>query len=190
MSEHNNKKYIYNPTADINTQYEFYAIPSTVAERYYGFLKENDGVYGAVNYIFNEITDNKYKDTSDTIEAGIVLSIVYLALTISGYIYSPPQFADLIDAKREALKDDIYHTLYRFIIQTQPSYTLEQLRQKTLHEILDLFVLAEAILGKPVINTAALKAPPKEKKASDVTPKEISAIQNLLDGDEFCGEYY
>lgn len=142
-------------------------------------------------YIFGLITDNQYK--LDGLEADIIPMVIFLSFKVSGVLRKAIDFPNYIERARGVIKDNAYYLLYSTIIKANPGrYSVEDLKGKTLNELIELYVVSEMVLGRDVIDTVKAKQliGEAEAKTAPVPPKtgvkafteeEISFIQQLLD---------
>lgn len=178
------------PTID-DIDIQFRALFAEEADRFYTILKHNNTA-SAEDHIFNTITDNKYIDQD--ISAGTVPLVIYCAFKLSGVLAKKEDLPNLIDQSRSIISSNIYYILFGKIISTQSSYTLDQLKTKTLHELIELYTFAELIDGKQVIDTNKMRAsfikdeqekanPMVKKGVKGITKEELDALKLALQCD-------
>jgi hypothetical protein len=169
----------------------FRAITLDEASRFInGFKQTNDPF--AEEYIFELITDNKYN--VDTLDAGIIPTVIFLAFSLSGVFKEQIDIPNKIDLARETLDGNAYYMMYAAIIRSQPSFTLDTLKQKTTNEVLELFAFAEIILGVKQVDTDKAResiVPDSTKSTAKgikaITKEEIANLQETLGMMEFDG---
>lgn len=181
-------------------QYKYVAVDGTEIVFRLLSAEESDRVIQVVSqrnpfvdeYLFNLITDNKYK-VNDLL-AGIIPTVISISLKVSGVLKTRIDFPKKIDSFRASMDDNAYYILYATIIKAQPSYNLEELKKKTLMEILELFTFSELVIGKQVIDTKKIyqmiddenKVKPT-KGIKSVTPEELEALKIALGSEEGYG---
>jgi hypothetical protein len=180
------------PLAD-STDIIFRTLTADEADRFSAaLLKENPNTE---EFIFNEITDHKYN--AKELEAGAILAVVGCAMKLSGFIMKLTDVPVLIEKARANVENSLYFMFYRAIIQAQPTYTLKDLKQMTLNELMEELAFSEAVLGKPAIDTnkmresfSAEKGGSKPKKGiKSVTPEELKAVANYFNDMGPNGEF-
>ena len=140
-------------------QYKYIAVDGTEIVFRLLSAEESDRTFQTVSqkdpyvdeFLFNLITDNKY--IANDLLAGIIPSVIFVSMKISGTLTSKKAFPKQIDEHRERVNDNAYYIIYSTICRAQPSFTLEALKCKTLLELLELFAFSEMILGKHVLDT-------------------------------------
>jgi hypothetical protein len=140
-------------------------------------------------FIFNLITEDRYVDILPSLEPGIVLGVIHAAFSLSNVITDIREFPDLIENARTKA-DTLYAVLYVKICSAMP-YKLDELKTKSLNELLELFAIAENITGKPVELTKlreaiAMNAPSSVKKdkkapAEMIAPEQMDSLKKQLD---------
>jgi hypothetical protein len=149
---------------------DFTSLRAEDADRFYQTIISNPADASLEEYIFNIITDGKYKDQLDSFDAGIILAIVYCSFSMSGVLMDIKELPGLIDDARESVSYNAYNLLYTTIIKAMPSYTPDVLKIKSLKELLELTAMAETVLGNPHIDTKKLReilgSPAGKNKAS------------------------
>lgn len=169
---------------------EFHLLPAEEADRFNVTLKYNNPYFE--EHIFNYVTGNKYN--IDELDAGVVPLVVYIALTLSGVLNSKEEFLDIIDNSRNALLNNAYYVLYTKIAQYQ-KYTLDELKQKTLNELIELYSFSELIAGQHFIDTKKEResmqkekdgTPLKKKGIGAFTSSEIDALKAAIQSAELA----
>jgi hypothetical protein len=168
-------KYFKLPTID-NLDIEFRTLTAEEADRFYFSLKQENNPY-LEEYIFNLITDNKYLDND--LSAGIIPLVIYSSFKVSGVILKKIDFPDSIDKYREMMKTNTYYPIYAKIVSTQPQYTLDILKQKTLNEALELLAFAEIIDHQPLIDTNKLRESIKQEEHIKTNPTAKTGVKGL-----------
>lgn len=180
---------------------KFKTLSAEESDRYVYALKTFPNKHDIEEAIFLKVTDYNESDISE-LDAGIIPTIAYLSLKLSGYLRTDFCLVDKIDKAREDIKNNPYNKIYSIIVATQPHYTLESLRKKTLNEVLELFAFSELIVEREAIDTkeirANIKAAQNERKAtvsatkksgiSNVTKEEIDLVKQMLNASEFNPE--
>lgn len=187
------KRYRY--TTIDNESIEFRGLSAEESDKFYnGMLSGNPF---AEEFIFDTITDSKY-DINE-LYAGIVPFVVYASFKLSGYYSKHEDVANFIDNAREQYENNIYHKMfYSKIMKIAPgTYKLEELKDKTLNELLELYVLMESILDAKLHDTNKMREALKEdasnatnkkgKVLSKITKEELSALKAVLQANEFDG---
>lgn len=77
--------------------------------------------------------------------AGVVTSLSDEILRHGGFV-DATTLADQLHQERNRQDDDVKSLMYAFIISTQPTYTVEDLKSRTVPELLSLLVTAEKII--------------------------------------------
>jgi hypothetical protein len=167
-------KYFKIPTID-NLDIEFRTISAEEADRFYFALKQESNPY-LEEYIFNLITDNKYADKD--LSAGTIPLIVYTSFKLSGVILKKEQFPDEIDNIRKTLTSNTYYPIYAKIVSTQPNYRLDELKLKTLNELLELLAFAEMVDHQPLIDTTKLREHIKQENVKS-NPKIKTGVKGI-----------
>ena len=174
----------------------FRTLSAEEADRFYQLvLSEN--VF-AEEFIFNTITDNKY-DINE-LSAGLVISAIYSALSLSGFFKSYDNIVDKIEEARKTHNNSLYTKLfYERIIRAMPgTYKLEELKLKSLNELLELVALAEGVAGTELFNIKEMrtalseeKTPNKKKSRNkainSITKDELDALKASLQANEHEG---
>ncbi len=182
-------KYKYTPEVD-SEEIVFRTISLDEAERFLSGIRITDGPY-AEEYIFSLITEEKYN--IDSLEAGIIPTVIFLSFSLSGVFKSQIDIPNKIDAIREVLTDNAFYLMYATIVKAQPAFTLDMLKQKTVNEILELFAFAEIVLGSKQVDTEKARESMAEQKAPTakgikaITKEEITNLQETLGMMEFDG---
>lgn len=183
-------KYKYTPEVD-SQEIVFRTITLDEAERFLSGVRLTDGPY-AEEYIFSLITDEQYD--IDSLEAGIIPTVVFLSFSLSGVFRTQIDIPDKIDAARLTIVDNAFYLMYATIVKAQPSFTLDILKQKTANEILELFSFSEIVLGGKQVDTdkaresmASENKAPVAKGIKAITKEEITNLQETLGMMEFDG---
>lgn len=172
------------------TEIVFRALSAEEADRLYSILKMTASSAEIEESIFNTITDNKYNIAD--LKAGIVPVIISLAFSISGLIKKNEDIFNFIDNTRDAINKNAYFEIYAKIAQFQ-KYTLDELKQKTLNEILELYAFSEKIAGQQFIDTkksreSLLDHPEdklKKKGVNKYTKAEIDSLKAAIQSSNF-----
>lgn len=155
---------------------EFKSISAENADRYYQSVISKQSTPEMEQFIFNSITDGKYVDQLDELDAGIILTVIYVAFSYSGFLTDIRDIPRLIDGARKNIDNNVYNILYTTIIKGMPSYTPDTLKTKSLNELLDLFAISEAVLGKQTVDTTKIREllglPKADKKKASGTYKD------------------
>lgn len=147
----------------------------------------------AEEYIFNELTEKKYDIAS--LDAGLVLLIITLAIKKSGYAKNGEELANKVDEKVAEITNNILYTIfYSTILKAQPSTKLPELKKMSLSELLEYFVLSEIILtghAGSILNTKKMREAMKESKskpstgAAYINSTDLDQLNKFLERDEF-----
>ena len=171
---------------------EFNTISAEKIDKYYAMISTENPY--AEELIFKEITNNKYD--IDSLNAGIIPTIVYIAITKSGRLVKKEDFPNKIDEYRPYVNNNAYYILYGSIIKYIQSYKLEDLKTKTIEELFELFALAEFIKGSNIADTDKMremlsddpkKNQLKKRGVSSITKEELNALKAAIQVDEFEG---
>lgn len=172
---------------------EFSSVSSETSDVIFNLLQVNKEHPEYLKYVFDKITSDKYN--TDELPAGIIHTIIYLSLKLSGVVRSINDIADNIDKNRESVKNNVYYTLFSSIIKAMPSYTLDELKLKTTNEIFELIAFSEKILDKQIYDTSKIRtisennassSENKEKRLiNNISNEEIDEIKNLISRQEF-----
>jgi hypothetical protein len=129
------------------------------------------------DFIFREIVLNSFAvERMNTYPPGIVPSIVYAALDMSGMRFKTPddleEINKAINHTREALSTNVYDQIMMYICSAFPSYNPSILQDLEHHELLKLLVMAEKILGleEPIIF--------REEKKKNITDQIFEDSKN------------
>lgn len=172
---------------------DFVTLGAEDADRYYqSLLLSETETSGIEEFLFNMATEGKYLDQLHKLDAGIVLVVVYLAFSLSGVLKDVRELPELIEEARDKAGHKAYNLLYTSIIKAMPSYKPCDLKIMSLNELLELFAIAEAILGHEAIDLKKLReilgAKPKKKKigsreskAEAITKDELKSLTAKLD---------
>jgi hypothetical protein len=174
-------KYVYG-----DSSIEFSPLSTSDADRYFGILKDNSDPH-AEEYVFNQITESKYE--LEDLPAGVIIAVIYAAIKISGVIKEPKDLPEKIEQQRAMFDEDIMLVIHSMIIRFMPSHTPDQLKTKTLNEIIELLVFAERVSGQQLIDIAKMReslnlatGEKKFKKGIAGTSKEeIAQIKSIFD---------
>lgn len=167
-----------------NREILFNSLCAEDADRYYQALLSSNSHPELEEYIFNLVTEDRYKDQLDKLEAGIVLTVIYSVFHFSKVIKNINEFPDLI-AKARQKNDSLYSILYIKICQAMP-YKLEELKSKSLDELLDLFAIAENItkdqvdLKKLKEGLAIASGENKKESKPQVSEEQLSSLMQHL----------
>ena len=88
---------------------------------------------------------------------------------MSGVLTDVKELPSLIDEARENVGYSAYNLLYTTIIKAMSSYKFDELKEKSLNELLELFAIAESVLGGANVDTKKLRdilGTPQSNKAS------------------------
>lgn len=135
----------------------FNSISAEDADRFYQAILSQPNNSDLEEYIFNVATDGRYKDDLASLDAGIILTIIYASFSLSGVLLDIKQFPRMIEEAREKTSGNAYNLLYSTIIKGMPSYNPDMLKAKGLNELLELFTMAENVLGGPQIDLNKLR---------------------------------
>ena len=172
---------------------EFNLLSAQAADNIYAAIQQFDDQPEYIEFLFNKLTDNKYD--INTLHAGIPSLVIYSCIIKSGIIKSPTSLIDIIESGRTALADNVYFSIYSSISQVLPLYKLDELKQKTVNELFELFVYAEKVSGKQLFDTdkmrKSLEENPtdrtgvvKKKGLASVSKDEIEMLQQYLATEE------
>ena len=172
------------------TEIVFRLLSAEESDRAFQTLSEKDTFVD--EFLFNLITANKYNP--DDLLAGIISSVLFVALKISGTLRNRLDFPKQIDQSRKNVNENAYYILYAAIVKAQPSYNLEGLKQKTLSELIELYTFSEVVLGKQIIDTKQIYQLIEEETAvkpkrgiKSVTSEELDALKAALGNEEYGG---
>lgn len=172
------------------TEIVFRLLSAEESDRAFQTLSQKDPFVD--EFLFNLITAHKYE--IDDLLAGIVPSVIYSALRMSGVLRKRDDFPKKIDSYRKTLDENAYYILYATIVKAMPSNNLAELKQKTLAEILELFTFSEMVLGRQVIDTKKIYQMIEEESAvkpkrgiKSITSEELEALKMVLGNDEYGG---
>jgi len=171
---------------------EFRLVSVEEIDRFIGILQTRRP--DAEEFVFNELTENKYD--IDTLDAGTVLLVIAVAIRKSGFARDLGEIADIVDSTAKRIGENILYTIfYTNILKAQPSIGIVKLKEMSLNELIESFVLSELILTGQVgtlLNTKKIReALAKENQtklssgASYVSSNEIDHLKMLLEKDEF-----
>ncbi len=169
---------------------KFRTISATDADKFFTLLKLNDSSE-AEEFVFNEITDNAYD--LESLPAGVIINTIFAAFKVSGIFKSEESIPDYIEEARKEVDNNVYSFFHSIIIKFMPSYKPEELKTKSIKELLELVALAEKINGSALIDVKAmrksLEAETKnvKKGIAGVTKQEIKALMQGLDMDNTDG---
>lgn len=180
-----------------NESYIFRSISAEEADRFNQLLASENPF--AEEFIFNIITDNKYN--IDDLNAGIIIMAVYAAINLSGYFKDFHNIIDKIEEARTKYSNHLYNRMfYERIMRTIPGlYKIEDLRNKTLNELLELVILGENITGIEQFNIKEMrealledtdgskKKKSKNKAINSITKDELEALKATLQASEHDG---
>lgn len=182
------KQYKY--VAVDGTEIVFRLLSAEESDRAFQTLSQKDTFVD--EFLFNLITENKY--SPDELLAGIIPSVIFVALKISGTLRNKEDFPKKIDFFRAKIDENAYYILYATIVRAQPSYNLDNLKVKTLTELIELYTFSEVILGKKIIDTNKIYQLIEEESASkpkrgikSVTSEELEALKAALGNEEYGG---
>jgi len=185
----------YKYQAEKDKYIEFRSLSAEEADRMYVAVMSGNPY--AEEFVFNAITMDKYD--IDDLSAGIITNVVYSAFKLSGYYAKQEDIANTIDNARSLYENNIYHKMfYSKIMKIVPGvYKLEELKTKTLNELLELYVLCESVIDGQIHDTAKMreilasteekKTKPKSKIINMITKEELSALKASLQAEEFDG---
>ena len=168
---------------------EFHTITLDYAARFYHALCEDENNPYIEEMIFNHITDRKYD--IDTLDAGVILSVIMASFVKSGFIKGIKTIPLSILETRKSVANNLIYAIYAYIIKHNQSYKLEDLKAKTKNEIIELYVLTEVIAGAPGFDVEKLvqdidKAEKGEaintKVIEELEEKDIEDIMNSFSG--------
>lgn len=148
-------------------------------------------------YIFNLITDYAYD--VDTLDAGVIPTVIYAAFKLSGVLKEAIELPDGIESSREAIGGNAYYLMYATVVKAQPSYTLKTAKQLSLKELMEEFAFSEMILGSPTIDTKKARASiektmedkntsaPSKRGINSVTAEELEVLKQIIGTQEYGG---
>jgi hypothetical protein len=149
---------------------DFTSLKAEDADKFYQTIISQSENPDLEEYIFNIVTDGRYRDEMDSFDAGIILVVVYSSFSLSGVLVDIKDLPSLIEEARDTVSYNAYNLLYTTILKAMPSYKLEELKIKSLNELLEMFAIAESVIGTPNVDTAKLReilgVPKSNKKAS------------------------
>jgi hypothetical protein len=173
---------------------EFTSIPAEFSERAYNAIQGSDNPF-FLEFLFNRITKEKY--AVEDLEAGLIITVIFSALKLSGTIKEPVDIPDKIEKGREDATNSLYTSVYSSIARTLSGYKLEDLKLKTLDELIELLVFAEKVQGKEIFDTVKLRASfqvetaptakSAKKGAAAVSREDIDFLNQLLSREERDG---
>ena len=149
-----------------NDEIIFRGLSAEEADRIYQSLS-NENPY-LEEYVFNLITDNAY--AVDALEAGIVPTIVYSAIKLSGVLKDAIGLPDGIEKLRDTVSANAYYLLYATIVKAQPSYDLAKAKKLTFNELLEEFAFSEIILGTTTVDTKKARKSIEDSIKSKTNP--------------------
>ena len=163
---------------------EFNSISAEESDRFNRIINKNDDP-DIEEYLFDLITEGKYKDKIDTLDAGIIPTIVFLSFRTSWWIENLNDLGKKIDEARTEFEENAYNIIYSAIIKTQNCYKIEELRSKSLHELLFLMAVSEHIVGHQFLDTTKLKEhstvnKPKERILDTLSKEVLTGLQDKL----------
>jgi hypothetical protein len=135
----------------------FESICAEEADRLYQTITTQKDNPEFEEYLFNLVTDGRYKEDLSSLDAGIILSVIYTAFGMSGVLIEVTEMPDLIEEARDSVNNSIYNILYTSILKAMPSYKFEELKDKSLKELLELFAISETVLGGQTVDVAKLR---------------------------------
>jgi len=177
----------------------FNSISAEDADRYHRIIKQTDSAE-AEEMLFLSIVEDKSIDI-ESLNAGVIPTVLYCAFHISGFITIDESVPDNIEKARTRIASSLYHSLlYPAIIKTQPGYTLDMLRSKSLNDLMELFALSEIILGKDIVNIEEMRKTIAESKQNKVSPsaggiagvtsEELDLVKSMIEAEEFNSEIF
>lgn len=174
---------------------EFNLLSAQTADNVYAAIQKFDDNPEYIEYLFKKLTNNKY-DINDLC-AGVPSIVIYSCLIKSGIVKDAPSLISIIESAREDVADNVYFTIFSTISSIFPQYKLEELKQKTVNELFELFAYSEKVAGKAMFDTEKMKkslstegkkAPIKTKGVASVTKDEIEMLKSILSNEETsCG---
>lgn len=165
-----------------NESIEFRAMSAEEADRFYMAAKSSNAY--AEEFIFNTITNNKYN--IDELNAGIIIHVIYASFKMSGYYSKQEDIPDSIDNARKAHENNVYlRMFYSKIMKIFPAYKLEDLKDKTLNELLELIVLSETVLENKIFDTNKIREALKEDCPTSLNKKNKKVL-NLITKEELA----
>lgn len=174
---------------------EFKSLAVEDSDRFYSALMADENPY-VEEFIFNSITDSKYiSDGEIDLPAGIIPTVVYCCLKLSGIIKNRNEYLDAIEDARKVVANNPYMYFFSEIIRIIPRYTLSDLRAMTLNELLELFAFAERVSGTQLIDMKKAREAAKSedngkvsksvrKGISAFTKEELDSLKAALQGQE------
>jgi hypothetical protein len=183
------KLHRYSISKDINI--DFRLLSAEEADRLYQSLM-SENVF-AEEFVFNLITDNKYN--IDELSAGVIPTVVFASLKLSGYFSKYEDILDGIDNARSIYDSSIYSKIfYSKIMKIIPGvYRLEDLKGKSVNELLELYCIAEMVQDNAIYDTKKMREALEEtkginkKKHSSITKEELSLLKAAIQAEEFNG---
>lgn len=183
-----NKKYKF---VTAKQEFIFSNVPSSTADHITYLITNSPDYLQAIQLVFDKITDSKYN--IEEIESGIVISIVYSCLKVSGVLRKQEDFPDKLEEARNTVNKNVYYSIYQAICSTLPSYKLEELERLGINDLFILLAFAEKVSGKQIydiekMRKAFLEVDNTQKKGiSAVTSDDIAMIKDILAKKEFVG---
>ena len=173
---------------------EFTSVPAEFSERACNAIIANDNPY-FLEFLFQKITNEKYD--IEKLEAGIIITVIFSALKLSGAIKDPVDIPNKIDEYRELQSNGLYNSIYSAIARVFPNYKLPELKAMTTNELIETLVFAEKVVSKEIFDTNKLRAAfteavaPKtqstRKGVSAVSQEQIDLLKQLLNKEEMEG---
>ena len=175
------------------TTIEFHLLSAQTAESVFAAIQKFDDKPDYIEFLFNKLTKDKYD--IETLFAGVPSLVIYSSLIKSGIIKDVESLISIIENSREDISSNVYFSIYSNICSVFPQYKLEELKEKTINELFELFAFTEKVAGKQLFDTAKMKAsidtpagPAKKKGVASVTQDEIALLQSILSHEEIsCG---
>jgi hypothetical protein len=174
---------------------EFNLLSAQTADNVYAAIQKFDDNPEYIEYLFNKLTNNRYK--LDDLYAGVPSLVIYACLIKSGIVKDAPSLISIIESARDDIADNVYYTIYSTISSIFPQYKLEELKQKTVNELFELFAYSERVAGKQMFDTDKMKkslttdgrrVPVKTKGIASVTQDELDMLKSILSNEETsCG---
>jgi hypothetical protein len=164
---------------------DFTSLKAEDADKFYQTITLQPSNPDLEEHIFNLVTEGKYAEDLTSFDAGIILAVIFCSFSMSGVLKDIKELPDLIEEARETITYSAYNLLYTTILKAMSSYKFEELKDKSLNDLLELFAIAESVLGGQNVDTRKLReilGSPVSTKASgkyaDRTGKGVALVKD------------
>jgi hypothetical protein len=170
------------------------------SDRFIWAIRKKDPI--AEELVFREILHESCDINIDELPAGVIPTIVYSAIKLSGYFPKESDIPNIIDNARKSIQNNFFSIFYATIIKAQPSYRIDELQKKSLDDLLAIYAFSEKVLGKETINTDEMRKTLKKEKEkekgvaksagglSSISTEELELVKSMISSEEFNSEMF